>query len=330
MKIVVLTTSYPPTGGTFVAALVELARGSGVEVVVVDLQRFEHFGLAGGHGILGNLRARPWLALAIPFFLWNFRRAALRETRNADLVHAHWLVTALVAATLRRPFVVHVWGTDVELGFRAPGIAQALLRRARLTIAPSEYLARRARALGARDVCVVPAPISVRSPVSEPLDPPHVLYVGRLSAEKGIAEFLAATEGLPRVIVGSGPVEVAEAVGSVSPGEVNAYYERAAVVVVPSRREGYGMVAREAMAHARPVVATAVGGLQDAIQDGVNGVLVPPCDVEALREAIAALLEDVGRRTRLGMAARAYVESELVPHAVAPALIGAYRAALRS
>ncbi len=107
----------------------------------------------------------------------------------------------------------------------------------------------------------MPSPVEIPETVGEPDEPPHVLFVGRLSPEKGIAEFLEATEGLPRVIVGAGPVEVPEAVGFVPRGELGPYYERAAVVCVPSRREGYGVVAREAMAYGRPVVATAVGGL---------------------------------------------------------------------
>ena len=56
-----------------------------------------------------------------------------------------------------------------------------------------------------------------------------------------------------------------------------------AVVVCPSQREGYGVVAREAMAHGRPVVATAVGGLAEAVMDGETGLLVAPGDVGGLR-----------------------------------------------
>ena len=105
---------------------------------------------------------------------------------------------------------------------------------------------------------MIPNGVEIPAEVGEPAEPPHVLFVGRLSEEKGILDFLAATEGLPRVIVGDGPLRgrVPEAVGFVPPGELGPYYERAAVVCVPSRREGYGVVAREAMAYGRPVVAT--------------------------------------------------------------------------
>ena len=134
-----------------------------------------------------------------------------------------------------------------------------------------------------------------------------MLFVGRLSEEKGILEFLEATEGLPRVIVGDGPLRdrVPEAVGFVPPGEVGAYYERAAVVCVPSRREGYGMVAREAMAYGRPVVATRVGGLVDAVVEGVTGLLVPPADVwRATRTGSSACSPIGDLRQRLGAVGR--------------------------
>ena len=88
--------------------------------------------------------------------------------------------------------------------------------------------------------------------------------------------------------------------GFVPPSEVGAYYERAAVVVCPSHREGYGVAAREAMAHGRPVVASAVGGLLDAVEDGVTGMLVPPRDPVALRAAVETLLDDSELRRRLG------------------------------
>ena len=174
--------------------------------------------------------------------------------------------------------------------------------RASWSIVASEFLAAAARELGAREVRVVPSGVEIPESVGEPDDPPHVLFVGRLSPEKGIHEFLAATEGLPRVIVGAGPVDVPEAVGFVPPRELGAYYERAAVVCVPSRREGYGVVAREAMAYGRPVVATRVGGLVDAIEDGVTGLLVDPA---GLCPALERLLADERLRRRLGDAARA-------------------------
>jgi glycosyltransferase involved in cell wall biosynthesis len=311
VKVLVLTTSYPPDGGSFVAEAVEAARSRGVEVEVVSPASFRHFGIAAGHGILGNLRARPWLVALVPLFLWNFRRAATRH--EADLVHAHWIVAGVVAATLRKPYVVQVWGTDVALFGRLPW-------RFPHVIAASRFLA---DAVGG--ATVVPTAVRIPDLVAAD-DAGTILFAGRLSPEKGIEEFLAASEGLPRVIVGGGPIAVPESVGPVA--DVAPYYERAAVVAVPSRREGYGMVAREAMAHGRAVVATDVGGLRDAIDDGVDGLLVPPRDVAALRAALESLLGDPQLRSRLGAAARAKAEREWSREAMADALVRAYEEAV--
>jgi glycosyltransferase involved in cell wall biosynthesis len=238
-------------------------------------------------------------------------------------VHAHWLPSALVALLTRKPYVVQLWGTDVELARRVPWLARPLLRRARLAIGASEFLAYAARDLGAPDVRIVPSGVEIPGHVGEPADPPHVLFVGRLSLEKGILEFLKATEGLPRVIVGDGPLRhrVPEALGFVPHPLLGAYYERAAVVCVPSRREGYGVAAHEALAYGRPVVATAVGGLVDAVEDGVTGLLV---DSGRLREAVTALLEDGELRRRLGDAARARAAVQLSWEAATAALLDAY------
>jgi glycosyltransferase involved in cell wall biosynthesis len=335
MKVTVLTTSYPrgpdDVAGVFVRDAVEHLRAAGVEVDVVSPASFRHFGLAYGHGVLGNLKASPWKALLVPAFLASYAGAARRSARSSsDLVHAHWLPSALPALMTRKPFVLQLWGTDVQLARRATSLAGRLVRRARLVLSPSESLAVAARELGARDVRVVPSGVEIPDHVGEPADPPHVLFVGRLSEEKGIADFLEATDGMPRVIVGDGPLRerVPEAVGFVPPAELGAYYERAAIVVCPSRREGFGVVAREAMAHARPVVASAVGGLLDAVEDGVTGRLVPVGDPSALRATIQELLADEQLRHRLGAAAREAARSNFSWEAATEATIRAYRDAL--
>ena len=136
---------------------------------------------------------------------------------------------------------------------------------------------------------------------------------------------------MERVIVGDGLLRarVPGAVGFIAPDRLGAYYERAAVVCVPSRREGYGVVAREAMAYGRPVVATATGGLRDAVGDGETGLLVPVGDVAALRAAIARLLGDATLRAELGANARRRAESDYSWAAATASLLAAYDDASR-
>jgi glycosyltransferase involved in cell wall biosynthesis len=317
VKVTVLTTSYPRSAedavGRFVADAVEGLREAGVEVEVVSPLSFRHFGIAYGHGVVGNLRRRPWLFLLLPAMLFSFARAARRASRDADLVHAHWLPAGIVAASTGRPFVVQLWGTDVEVARKAPTVARWILRRARLAICASSELAGAAAELGARDIRTIPGGVHVPATVGEPDEPPHVLYAGRLSPEKGILELVEAARGLPLVVAGDGPLRgrVPEALGFVPHDRLLGLYERASVVACPSYREGYGVVCAEAMAHGRPVVASAVGGLRDLVVDGETGLLVPPGDRAALRAALERLLADRALRDRLGRAARERARSAL-------------------
>jgi glycosyltransferase involved in cell wall biosynthesis len=335
VRALVLTTSYPrddrDVAGSFVRSGVEALRRAGVDVEVVSPADVRHFGIAYGDGIVNNLRRAPWKTLALPFFLASLARASRRAARDADVVHAHWLPTTLPALATRRPLVLQLWGSDAALARRVPFLARLLVRRARVVVCASKALAEDARALGAREVRVIESAVAVPETVGEPDEPPHLLYVGRLSEEKGVRELADAAHGLPLHVVGDGPLRplFPDAVGFVPPGELGPWYERAAVVVVPSRREGYGMVAREAMAHGRPVVATAVGGLVDAVEDGVTGVLVPPGDVAGLRAALERLLADPALRSELGRAARARAIARSSPEAYAEAVRAAYDAAIR-
>jgi glycosyltransferase involved in cell wall biosynthesis len=332
MRVAVLTTSYPRSAGDaagrFVADAVDHVRARGVEVEVVGPQQYRHYGIAYGHGMLGNLRRRPWLALLVPALLAGFVRAARRV--DADLLHAHWLPAGWVAERIGRPYVVQVWGTDVELARRAPWLAHRVLRGARLVIAASNDLAERARALGAREVRVIPSGVELPERVGIEAEPAEVLYAGRLSAEKGVLELLDAAKGLNLVVAGDGPLRdrVPFARGFVPHDELQQLYARAAVIACPSRREGFGVACLEAMAHGRPVVATRVGGLLDLVVDGETGIVVPPRDPAALRSALERLLANQDLRRKLGSAGRDRARTHFSWEKVTDATLAAYAEAV--
>jgi glycosyltransferase involved in cell wall biosynthesis len=335
LKVVVLTTSYPRSAedvaGRFVADAVEHVRSRGVQVTVVSPLDFRHYGIAYGSGIVGNLRRRPAKALFLPLLLRSFRRAAAAAARDADLVHAHWLPLGGVAMRLGLPYVVQLWGTDVELARRTPWLARRILGRAQLTVCASNALADAARELGAREVRVIGSGVEVPPHVAQEATPPEVLYAGRLSAEKGILDLIAAADnGIKLTIAGDGPLRdrVPGALGFVPHDQLGPLYDRAAVVAVPSHREGFGVVCAEAMAHGRPVVAGAVGGLLDLVVHEETGLLVPPRDVTALREALHRLLADDELRARLGANARRRAEERLSWDHVTDLTLAAYEEAL--
>jgi D-inositol-3-phosphate glycosyltransferase len=328
VRVGVLTTSYPrfagDAAGRFVADAVERVRARGVDVEVVGPEQFRTYGLAYGHGVLGNLRRRPWLALLVPALLASFVKAARRV--DADVLHAHWIPAGWVAAQAKRPYVVQVWGTDVELARHAPRLARSVLRRARLVIAASTALADAARLLGAREVRVIPSGVDLPVDVGEEAEPPEVLYAGRLSAEKGVLELVAAAKGMELVVAGDGPLRdrVPGARGFVPHDQLQQLYARAAIVACPSRREGFGVACLEAMAHGRPVVASGVGGLRDLVVDRETGLVVPPRDPAALRAALEELLGDRQLRRRLGGAARERARERFSWETVTDSTLAAY------
>jgi glycosyltransferase involved in cell wall biosynthesis len=334
VKVAVLTTSYPrfpgDAAGRFIFDAAERLRGRGLDVEVVAPTSFPHFGIAYGDGVVGNLRRNPARGLLLPPMFAAFVRAARAASRDADVVDAHWLPVGAVAVATRKPFVLHVHGTDMEVAQRAPALARRLLRRARVVIAASSALADEARRLGARDVRVIPTGVDVPEEPGEEAEPPEVLFVGRLSPEKGILELVEAADGMRLVVVGDGPLRarVPQALGMLPPEELGPLYGRAAVFASPSRREGFGVACAEAMAHARPVVAAAVGGLLDLVVHEETGLLVPPRDVPALRGALERLLGDAELRRRLGAGGRERVRRQFSWDVITEATMQTYRDAL--
>ena len=335
MKVAVLTTSYPryegDPAGNFVADAVEQLRARGVEVDVVSPASFRHFGIAYGSGVVGNLRRAPWKGLLVPAMLGSFAQAARRAARDADLVHAHWLPAGAVGAHHRQAVRRAALGNRRRA--RAAGAAARAADSASergWSSAPRTRSPRLPASSGRTSVRVIPSGVELPEAVGEPADPPEVLFVGRLSPEKGILELVEASDGMKLVVAGDGPLRerVPGALGFVPHHELAPLYERAAVVAVPSHREGFGVACLEAMAHGRPVVASAVGGLLDLVVDGETGLFVQPRDVSGLRAALERLLADAQLRQRLGEAGRERVREHFAWPAVTAATIEAYEAAL--
>jgi glycosyltransferase involved in cell wall biosynthesis len=173
----------------------------------------------------------------------------------------------------------------------------------------------------------------------------RVLFVGRLEREKGLLDALslfrelaATVPGMRGVVVGGGSLAAevqraaaadgggVEYLGSLDRTALHREYARAAVVVMPSRFEGLGMVALEAQSAGTPVVGYDVDGLRDAV--GGGGILVSAGDAKALRSAVATLLGDPGRRSELGEQGREAMRAEQSWDSVAARLAEIYAAAV--
>ncbi|HUO44257.1 MAG TPA: glycosyltransferase [Burkholderiales bacterium] len=176
-------------------------------------------------------------------------------------------------------------------------------------------------------------------------DPTHLLFLGRMSRDKGIYDLLEVIAELhpahPRLhlsCAGDGEAQqviararelgiesAVEILGWVTGEAKRGLLASTGILVLPSYFEGLPMSVLEAMAAGIPAVTTPVGGIPDAVEDGVNGYLVNPGDRSALRKALAILLGDGLLRERMGSAARAKIAASFSSDVVVPRLEEIYR-----
>jgi len=178
--------------------------------------------------------------------------------------------------------------------------------------------------------------------------PPYVLFVGRISEQKGIFHLLEATAGLPEdtllVLCATSPdtneleARLGAAVArhprvrwlnAMLPREdVVQLYSHAALFVCPSVYEPFGLINLEAMACGTPVVATDVGGIREVVVHDETGWLVPPGDPAALAAAMRALLAQPERAAAFGRAGRRRVEAQFSWERIAERTLEVYREAI--
>jgi rhamnosyl/mannosyltransferase len=343
MRVVMLTTSWPRDdgdyAGRFLVDQVRELRAAGCEVqVLVPGRGFNDFGLAYGDGVVANAKRRPW---KVPLMLMSMLRALRRAAKEADVIHAHWLLLGPLASLGGKPLVLTMHGSgsarsfaDLALAKRRPRLFRWLVRRAKVVVGVSQPLVDAARTAGANAV-LVPHGIEIPAERTEPTGTPMVLFAGRLSHEKGVDVLVEATrdlEGIELVVAGDGPERelVPDALGFVPHAELQELYRRAAMLVVPSHSEGFGMVALEAMSHGVPVIATNVGGLRWLVEDGETGLVVRPGDASALRAAIERLRDDISLRETLGSRARVRAREGFGWGAITASMLDAYRQAAGS
>jgi glycosyltransferase involved in cell wall biosynthesis len=177
---------------------------------------------------------------------------------------------------------------------------------------------------------------------------PYVLFVGRITDQKGIFHLLDAAAKLPAgvqvVLCASAPdTPEIEArlrralpehpnvrwIGEMVPvSEVVQLYSHAAVFACPSVYEPFGLINLEAMACETPVVASAVGGILEVVEDGKTGVLVEPGRPDTLAAALRGVLADPARGRSMGRAGRLRVEAQFSWARVAERTREVYAAAI--
>ena len=268
-------------------------------------------------------------------------RRAMREWRP-DVIHAHWIVPQGVVACLtagrRVPVLCTSHGGDLH-GLRAPPFrwvkAWTLDRCAAVTVVSDSMLAAIRRLAPGTRVDVIPMGTDLGSLFVPPADPAirksnEIVFAGRLVEKKGVPVLVEAFVKLLRscadarlTVVGDGPMRAAieslvrrlglaghvTLVGGLGHAALSEVFRRSTVAVFPfviaagGDQEGFGLVVTEAMGCGCPVIASDLPAVRASIDPGVNGVLVPPGDVDALEREMRGLLFDAPMRERLSSAA---------------------------
>lgn len=234
---------------------------------------------------------------------------------RVDLVHSFGVMppgmpSAWLSRVLRVPLVVTATGSDVTFFPGVPHLRPSILRilgRARAATAVSRDLCGVVGGLGAKAEFIpmgIPSGLADPAAAQGPRESGTIVYLGRLEPWKGAQHAVAAMRLLPEarlMVIGAGSMESTlpkEAganvrfLGALPTPEVHAWLRRAAVVCMPSEREGWPVTCLEALACGAPVVAARVGGLPEILTEERLGILTAPRDPAALA---AALREAIGR-----------------------------------
>lgn len=384
MKVLFLTHAFPreveDLAGSFILRLALALAGEGVAVTVlaphapglreretlrgIPVRRFryapERYETLAYAGTMAEQVRASWTArLALGGLVASAVRSGDRHRKEVrpDLLHAHWwfpsgLAAAVLSALRRLPLVTTLHGSDVRLVHGVAGARPLFVRvaaRSSVVTAVSTWLSLQAKALAPSAapprVAPMPAEVALFSPDGARA-PNRLLFVGRLTAQKGVDLLLRALAELPSNVsldvVGDG-VEaealrrLAASLGvaprvrwhpPVPQQRLVDFYRAATALVVPSVEEGLGLVAVEALLCETPVVAFDSGGLRDVVVNGETGVLVPSISATAIATALNDLLRRSDRGASLGRAGRLRALASFAPEAAARRYVAIYQEAI--
>ncbi len=349
MKVLIITTAFPrwmgDGRGNFVYEAAQAIKRQGCQVRVIAMhnpgaktrewmdgievirprylpERWEILAKDSA-GLPQAWRINPWAKLALLPFLLVHTLTVLRYAHQADILHANWTLSGMVAWLTqwlhRKPYVVTVQGSDVFQGLKIPLVRQLslwALKHARFVFALSRALAREVQELGiqADQIKIVPNGVnlaSIRNILQEESSrEPVILFVGSLFWRKGVTHLLEAFHqisgeipGYCLVFVGEGNQrEILEKrtretglenrvvfAGNLPHDDVIRWMRRARVFVLPSIEEGQGVVLLEAMACGTPCIGSNVGGIPDILTPEC-GWLFEPENVQELARTLRNLI----------------------------------------
>jgi glycosyltransferase involved in cell wall biosynthesis len=328
VRIALVAPGFPPkeVGGTEVASqrYSEALAKRGHDVTVLTRGTRAEPREDAGYEVREVFRDVHLASLHTPGMFRGLLRA-VKELRP-DVVHGqaffgHTWFCVQSKRLMGVPVLAYGRGSDVyhPEGRVGRKVVRDILRGADAVVAQTAHMARRMREVHPREIHVVPNGVDVDRfrCEREGISGRTVLYVGRFRPVKNvplaIEAFRMLKESMPDVelhVAGDGPeaesvaraaerTEGVRLVGDVPNEDVPALMAEADVLLLSSDTEGFPMTLLEAMASGLPIVATAVSGVPEIIEDGIHGVLAPRGDAVALAQGMERLLTDEGEWLRV-------------------------------
>ncbi|MCC7162690.1 MAG: glycosyltransferase [Anaerolineae bacterium] len=307
-----------------------------------------------------DTKGKTRFAQFVRAYLHAARRAV--TSNKPQVIHAHWwlpggFVGAVVSKLTGTPLVITTHGTDVAQLERA-GWAKTLARfafgQASAITCGSEYLRKELARQGVADperIRVIPMPVNplfaqAQAPESKKKGEEfEILAVARLTRQKNIETLIEAIailrargiaarlkiagdgdqrQSLQEKARAAGLEAFVQFLGLAPQSELPALYAECDVFVLPSVREGMGLVLAEALLCGAPVIATNSGGVTDIVRDGETGLLFPERDANALADALERYAREPHYAARLAQAGRARVMERFTPERVAEQFFQVY------
>jgi len=297
-------------------------------------------------GAPNRIRNPLFQLLAAPYVGLGCRAAArLAAERQFDIIHAHWPfphepIASAAAKVCGAPLVLTCHGAEFAIARRKSWV-QPLLRKSLLKgdalIANSTHTAQQIKNSCGRDALVLPygTTVSAKPATAQANPKPRILFTGRLIPRKGVQYLIEAMPhvlgrfdaeliicgdgdckpGLQRLTQSLGLEKNISFLGFVSNERLDEEYARCDIWVNPSivddrgDTEGLGVGAIEAYAHRKPVVASRVGGIPDAVVSGETGYLVAEKDEFELADAILQLLNNPAQTQAMGQAGYQFAQT---------------------
>lgn len=347
-QIIMLGTRFDTMGG--VASVVNVYRKAGL------FDRFSIFYIPTHCD--GNAIAKSKVMLA------GFIKATfLLITGRASLLHAHvasrssfWRKTIFMTPFLlmRIPIILHLHGAEFTIFYEQEcGSVRKRLVRYVFNRASRVVVLSSAWKTWVEGISTNPHVVAIYNPALLPeIATPWegrkqgtVLFLGRLGKRKGVYDLLdAAAQVVPKHphlrlwLGGDGELEQVKArakelgisdhvelLGWVNGADKDRYLQTSMIYALPSYNEGLPMSVLEAMAAGLPILSTPIGGIPEAVTDGIEGFLVEPSDVPALAARLDHLLSEQGLAEKLGAASRHKVETTFSAEAILPQVEQLYR-----